>query len=138
MKNLLVLFLFLSCNSVFAQPNLAWKSVAPGVWSAKVGKPDPFNFYTAIQTKPRIGALQLMEAVNFPLPKNDIKATIIDGKTYEALYGSRNEVWDGKSYKTTGGLTKSELITNKRGKIISRRKSIEEKINNKFETIQKK
>ena len=82
MKNLLVLFLFLSCNSVIAQPNIAWKSVAPGVWSAKVGKPDPFNFYTAIQTKPRIGALQLMEAVNFPLPKNDIKATIIDGKTY--------------------------------------------------------
>jgi alpha-D-xyloside xylohydrolase len=82
MKNLLVLFLFLSCNSVIAQPNIAWKSVAPGVWSAKVGKPDPFNFYTAIQTKPRMGALQLMEAVNFPLPENDIKATIIDGKTY--------------------------------------------------------
>ena len=67
--------------------------------------------------------------------KNKDGLYIIDGKTYEALYGSRNEVWDGKSYKTTGGLTKSELITNKRGKIISRRKSIEEKINNKFEKI---
>ena len=67
--------------------------------------------------------------------KNKDGLYIIDGKTYEALYGSRNEVWDGKSYKTTGGLTKSELITNKRGKIISRRKSIEEKIKNKFEKI---
>jgi len=82
MKNLLILFLFLSYNSVIAQPTVAWKVVAPGIWSAKVGKPDPLNFYTAIQTKPRIAALQLMESVKFPLPKNEIKASIIDGKTY--------------------------------------------------------
>ena len=82
MKNLLILFLFLYYNSVIAQPKVAWKVVAPGIWSAKVGKPDQLNFYTAIETKPRITALQLMGSVDFPLPKNEIKASIIDGKTY--------------------------------------------------------
>ena len=82
MKNWIVLILLLSSAIGIAQPSIDWKIVAPGIWSAKVGKPDKFNFYTAIETKPRIAALKLMEAVNFPLPKNEIKATIIDGKTY--------------------------------------------------------
>ena len=59
----------------------------------------------------------------------------IDGNIYETLTGSRTNVFDGKSYKTTGGLKKSDLIINKCGKIISRRKSIEEKISNKFEKV---
>tara|TARA_B110000261_G_scaffold120490_1_gene134431 strand:+ start:850 stop:2115 length:1266 start_codon:yes stop_codon:yes gene_type:complete len=59
----------------------------------------------------------------------------IDGNIYETLKGSRQNVCDGKSYKTTGGLTKSDLIINKCGKIISRSKSIEEKKNNRFGKI---
>ena len=67
--------------------------------------------------------------------KNNDGVYNIDGKIYETLNGSRTNVWDGKSYKTTGGLTKSGLIINKCGKIVSRRKSIEEKSSNKFEKI---
>jgi hypothetical protein len=59
----------------------------------------------------------------------------INGNIYETLSGSRQNVCDGKSYKTTGGLTKSDLIINKCGKIVSRSKSIEEKKSNKFEKI---
>ena len=35
----------------------------------------------------------------------------------------RIEVWKGSRAKTSGGLTKSDLIKNKRGKIVSKRKS---------------
>ena len=50
----------------------------------------------------------------------------IDGNIYGTLTGSRTDVCDGKSYRTSGGLTKSYFIINKSGKIVSRRKSIEE------------
>jgi len=49
----------------------------------------------------------------------------IDGNTYEILRGTREEVWNGKSYLTTGGVPKSGLIVNKAGKIVSKVKYIE-------------
>lgn len=59
----------------------------------------------------------------------------IDGNIYGTLTGSRTDVHDGKSYRTSGGLTKSDFIINKSGKIVSRRKSMEETRSNKFEKI---
>lgn len=43
----------------------------------------------------------------------------INGKAYELLVGSRAQVWHGTAYKTTGGLTKSKLMMNKHGRIVS-------------------
>ena len=60
----------------------------------------------------------------------------IDGNEYEILRGTREEVWHGKSYQTTGGVPKSGLIINKAGKIVSKAKSVEVHKNNKFETLQ--
>jgi hypothetical protein len=59
----------------------------------------------------------------------------IDGKIYQTLTGSRKDVYDGISYRTPGLLTKSDIIMNKYGKIVSRKKSIEEKICNKLEQV---
>lgn len=59
----------------------------------------------------------------------------VAGNIYETLTGSRTNVFDGKSYKTTGGLTKSDLIINKYGKILSKKKSISEKISNRLEKV---
>ncbi len=72
----------LSGGTVSSQTNLTWKAIAPGVWSAKIGKPDKLNFYTVTDVHSKIEALGAMQAVNFPLPKNEIKASVIDGKTY--------------------------------------------------------
>lgn len=47
---------------------------------------------------------------------------VVAGKHYEALIGSRAQVWHGTAYKTSGGLTKSHLIQNKSGRIVSRAK----------------
>ena len=37
--------------------------------------------------------------------------------------GSRAEVWHGNAKKTTGGLEKDDLIQNKSGRIVSKKKS---------------
>ena len=40
----------------------------------------------------------------------------------EKTNGSRAEVWHGTAKKTVGGLTKSDLLMNKHGRIVSRKK----------------
>jgi len=46
----------------------------------------------------------------------------IQGKIYEILSGTRAQVWHGTAYKTSGGLTKSDLLQNKNGRIVSKTK----------------
>lgn len=46
----------------------------------------------------------------------------IKGKTYEQLVGSRAQVHHGTAYKTAGDLTKSDLLMNKHGRIVSSKK----------------
>lgn len=46
----------------------------------------------------------------------------ISGNKYHTLIGTRAQVWHGTAYKTAGGLTKSDLIQNKAGRIVSRAK----------------
>ena len=40
-----------------------------------------------------------------------------------AARGSKQDVWAGRAHKTAGGLTKADLILNKRGKPVSERQS---------------
>jgi len=47
---------------------------------------------------------------------------VIQGKSYEMLMGSRAQVWHGTAYKTSGGLTKNNLMQNKAGRIVSKDK----------------
>ena len=46
----------------------------------------------------------------------------VSGHSYDRLEGSRAEVWHGNAYKTSGGLTKSHLMKNKTGRIVSKTK----------------
>jgi len=46
----------------------------------------------------------------------------INGTEFELLEGSRAQVWHGTAYKTPGGLLKSNLMMNKHGRIVSKRK----------------
>ena len=56
----------------------------------------------------------------------------VDGKHFELLEGTRQQVWDEKAYKTSGGLLKHNLIINKLGNIVSKRKSILENTNKRL------
>jgi hypothetical protein len=46
----------------------------------------------------------------------------IHGKKYELLEGSRAQVWHGTAYKTAGGLKRDDLMKNKHGRIVSKKK----------------
>jgi hypothetical protein len=47
---------------------------------------------------------------------------LIHGHKYEILEGSRAQVMHGTAYKTSGGLKKTDLLQNKNGRIVSRKK----------------
>ena len=66
------------------------------------------------------------ETVKILNPKLKDKTYGIDEIKYEKICGSREDVWNGKAYKTTGGLIKEDLLMHKSGKIISKRKCIYE------------
>lgn len=44
------------------------------------------------------------------------------GHKYDLLEGSRAQVFHGTAYRTSGGLTKKDLMKNKRGEIVSKKK----------------
>jgi len=50
----------------------------------------------------------------------DVKAG--KGKKFKELFGSREQVMNGTAYKTPGGLTVDNLIVNKYGRIVSKKK----------------
>lgn len=47
---------------------------------------------------------------------------MVSGKSYKELFGSRTQVYNGTAYKTSGGLTKKDLLMNKWGRIVSEKK----------------
>jgi len=47
---------------------------------------------------------------------------LIHGHKYEILEGSRAQVMHGTAYKTSGGLKKTDLLQNKNGRIVSKKK----------------
>ena len=52
--------------------------------------------------------------------RDPVKLTYtIKGVEYKELFGSREQVWNGTAYKTTGGLRKEDLLMNKWGRIVS-------------------
>jgi hypothetical protein len=46
----------------------------------------------------------------------------VGNHVYEQLEGSRAQVWHGTAMKTPGGLEKHQLLMNKHGRIVSRKK----------------
>jgi hypothetical protein len=47
---------------------------------------------------------------------------VVKGKSFEVLIGTRAQVWHGTAFKTSGGLTKGDLLQNKAGRIVSKAK----------------
>jgi hypothetical protein len=57
----------------------------------------------------------------------------INDKVYKKLAGTREEVFNEIAYKTTGGLTKDDLVINRRGNLVSKKKCIQETKINRLE-----
>lgn len=56
----------------------------------------------------------------------------INGKKFKELFGSRHQVMNGTAYKTAGELTKTHLMMNKWGRIVSRKKHATAKKDNRL------
>ena len=54
--------------------------------------------------------------------KSDDGLYHINGKTYELLRGSRAQVWHGTAFATDYGLKKENLVFNKHGRVVSKKK----------------
>jgi hypothetical protein len=67
-----------------------------------------------------------------PFTKNKNGTYNVDNQIYEKLCSSREDVWNCKAYKTSGGLIKNDLMINKTGKIVSKKKCIQETVFNRF------
>lgn len=52
---------------------------------------------------------------------------VVNGKTFDMLVGTRAQVWHGTAYKTSGGLTKTNIMKNKSGRIVSKSKHMSAK-----------
>jgi len=63
----------------------------PGVWKGTFGKPDTYTLLGAAGAKPRAATLEQLQSVDFPLPKMDVHAELIDGKTYLRFPLEKNE-----------------------------------------------
>lgn len=57
----------------------------------------------------------------------------IAGHDYQKNEGTRQEVWDGIAYQTSGLLHKADLIVNKEGKLVSKKKSISSALQSNLE-----
>ena len=76
--------------------------------------------------------ITVINTISKKITKNKNGNYDIDNKIYDKLLGSREEVWTCKAYKTSGGLIKNDLIMNSLGKIVSKKKCIQETANNRF------
>ena len=56
----------------------------------------------------------------------------VHGGRFSELNGTRAKVYNGTAYKTRSGLTKQDLIKNKRGRIVSRKKHVSSKKENRL------
>ena len=77
------------------------------------------------------------EGTACPLNKNITRDNIdgkyhVEGNKFEKIRGTREEVWCGTAYQTTGELKKIDLELNKHGKIVSKIKLITATLTNNF------
>jgi len=99
-----------------------------------------------IVTEDHVKNIQQEDIDNYVITINSLKQNYYnsdvkrnkDGKyfcndiIYHKLIGTREEVWNCKVYKTTGGLTKNDLMLNSNGKIVSKKKSAAEAYIDRF------
>ena len=63
--------------------------------------------------------------------KNSGGNYVINGNNFQMLFGSRAQVWHGTAYKTSGGLTKKDLVMS-HGRVVSSKKHFSAKKENRL------
>lgn len=82
--------MLLLCSQAKAQP-IQWKEQYPGVWKGTFGQPEKYTLLGAAAINPRAATLEQLQSTDFPLPKMEVHAELIDGKTYVRMPLTKNE-----------------------------------------------
>ncbi|WP_418359514.1 TIM-barrel domain-containing protein [Sphingobacterium detergens] len=90
MERILMILMLLLCAQAKAQP-IQWKEQYPGVWKGTFGQPEKYTLLGAADSKPRTATLEQLQSTDFPLPKMEVHAELIDGKTYVRMPLTKNE-----------------------------------------------
>lgn len=90
MEKILIILMLLLCSQAKAQP-IQWKEQYPGVWKGTFGQPERYTLLGAAGSKPRASTLEQLQSTDFPFPKMEVHAELIDGKTYVRLPLTKNE-----------------------------------------------
>ncbi|MBB1646482.1 TIM-barrel domain-containing protein [Sphingobacterium sp. UME9] len=90
MMRLWTILLLLLAIGASAQP-IRWQEQYPGVWKGTFGKPDNYTLLSAAGATPQAATLERLQSVDFPLPKMEVHAELIDGKTYLRFPLQKNE-----------------------------------------------
>ena len=92
-----------------------------------------FEFFGEVNQNEIDNYITVINTISKKFIKNKDGKYEFDNKIYDKIIGLREEVWNYKAYKTSGGLIKNDLIMNSLGKIVSKKKCIQESANNRFE-----
>lgn len=95
-------------------------------------KVSPFNIIDNHNQHNDLTASNIIQSLKRPVRNKDGKYNI-NGVIYNELFGNREQVYNGTSYKTKAGLTQNDLFLNSNGKISSKLKSIQETYALRFE-----
>jgi alpha-glucosidase (family GH31 glycosyl hydrolase) len=90
MEKILIILLLLLCSHAKAQP-IQWKEQYPGVWKGTFGQPEKYTLLGAAGIEPRASTLEQLQSTDFPLPKMEVHAELIDGKAYVRMPLTKNE-----------------------------------------------
>lgn len=94
----------------------------------------PATLESTINADPLLKTVPLKTGQIIPSFKKNMRnkqgTYTIDGQEYKKNEGTRQEVWDGIAYQTSGCLLKANLTLNKFGKLVSKNKSIAGTIKN--------
>lgn len=81
-KLIVIAFGFLMTSHPLTAQKLSWTEVAPGIFKTVVGKPDAISLREAAGAKANLSALKEIGEQEFPLPKEEITAKVVDHQTY--------------------------------------------------------
>lgn len=98
MKYRILSFILLMCISGYIlgqDKNLVWNQESVGVWKVTFNKPEKYNLLSELNISPKIDAINQIDAASLPFSKDEIKLSIVDGKSYihfpldkdEQIYG---------------------------------------------------
>jgi len=77
----LISVMTLSADRAEAAGAAAWREIAPGVWKAVIGTPEPIDLLKAAGSVPRLAALKELGTASLPYNLSRIETDRFDGKT---------------------------------------------------------